>query len=313
MTSIFEVRYSPQIKPEDAGKCQQVIHPLSAYKTLSEAEARAEEMNIRLEGKTRYWVAEIDTTGAFQIPERGFDKPINRFEVTRVEIPSRPGCWNKAVIHIKDKVLNREVATYERDYPGKPPFYPFRQNEKYYALISRHYQTTAVLDLQTGEVIAEEPQYDKEKKDENDRVARPVNPAGAAPWGFCPVGFYVPDWWDVHDGSILPGSSAWQDSYEWPNGELGFVWGCHWGDDNGWKVQAVDLRRITEGIVLRDERFGYTEIETDSDNPADFIDVNDFRGRRTVRFAVPKLFVLDELIEEGRDVQTAYEIGNDND
>lgn len=28
------------------------------------------------------------------------------------------------------------------------------------------------------------------------------------PDGFCPVGFYVPDWWDVNDGSILTGTPS---------------------------------------------------------------------------------------------------------
>ncbi len=53
------------------------------------------------------------------------------------------------------------------------------------------------MDLASGEIIAgEEPDPD----------------------GFCPVGFYVPDWWDIHDGSIPPGSLYWTDDMEWPRG-----------------------------------------------------------------------------------------------
>lgn len=55
------------------------------------------------------------------------------------------------------------------------------------------------MDLSTGEIIA------GEKPDSG---------------GFCPVGFYVPDWWDIHDGSLLPGSSGWSDDYEFPKGHL---------------------------------------------------------------------------------------------
>ena len=61
-----------------------------------------------------------------------------------------------------------------------------------------------MLDLASGEVIAEESE---------------ATPGG----GFCPVGFYVPDWWDVHDGGIIPGSAHWDRSRERPDGEFGYV------------------------------------------------------------------------------------------
>lgn len=74
--------------------------------------------------------------------------------------------------------------------------------------MSRDYTLSAVIDLGTGEVIAEEEEtfYDEAK-------TRP----GAS---FCPVGFYVPDWWDVHDDSIIPGSEYWDEANEWPRGTL---------------------------------------------------------------------------------------------
>jgi hypothetical protein len=36
-----------------------------------------------------------------------------------------------------------------------------------------------------------------------------------------------------------------------------FVSGCYWGDDSSWKIQYLDVSRIDEGIIKRDERFGY--------------------------------------------------------
>ena len=42
--------------------------------------------------------------------------------------------------------------------------------------------------------------------------------------------------------------------------DFGFVSGCVWGDDSSWKIQYLDLSRIEEGIVKRDERFGYIEL-----------------------------------------------------
>ena len=62
-----------------------------------------------------------------------------------------------------------------------------------------------MLDLASGKVIAEEAQ------------------GGPSGTGFCPVGFYVPDWWDVNDGSKIPGSEFWDADDEWPVGDFGFV------------------------------------------------------------------------------------------
>ncbi len=121
-------------------------------------------------------------------------------------------------------------------------FEPFRQGNREFALVSLRYTATAVLDLATGRVIAEELESSA---------------------GFCPVGFYVPDWWDLHDGLIIPGSEYWNTDREWLSGELGFVWGCVWGDDSSWKVQHLDLTGIQSAEIRRDERFGYVELATD--------------------------------------------------
>jgi hypothetical protein len=40
----------------------------------------------------------------------------------------------------------------------------------------------------------------------------------------------------------------------------GFVAGCIWGDDSSWKIQYLDLSRVEEGIIRREERFGYIEL-----------------------------------------------------
>jgi hypothetical protein len=74
---------------------------------------------------------------------------------------------------------SEKVCEYERDYGLLATFEPFRQGGREFALISPHYTGTSVLDLATGQVIAAEPDSSS---------------------GFCPVGFYVPDWWDLHDG-----------------------------------------------------------------------------------------------------------------
>ena len=194
-----------------------------------------------------YWVEAIDNTGCFELPPR--PSPREKYS-TRVEITSEPGKWQtvRVVVLLEDK----QVAEYERNYAMLKTFEPFRQGDRDFALISPQYTATAVLDLASGEIIASEE-----------------TSAG----GFCPVGFYVPDWWDVHDGRVLPGSTHWDDDYEWPSeGAFGFVWGCVWGDDSSWKVQFLDLSEIQQGTIRRDPRFGYLRLGTRKElDPQDFI------------------------------------------
>jgi hypothetical protein len=143
--------------------------------------------------------------------------------------------------------------------------------------------------LATGTIIAEEAE------------------SGAPGTGFCPVGFYVPDWWDVNDGSVLMASKHWSTDDEWPTGTFGFVWGCYWGDDSSWKVQCLDLTRIQEGIIGRDERFGYIELATagftspcftleppgpQGSATPQFISISKYEGIARVTFAVEMGFDL---------------------
>jgi hypothetical protein len=165
-------------------------------------------------------------------------------------------------------------------------FEPFRQGPRDLALISRDYTRTAVLDLISGEVIAEEA-------------------SGSNGSGFCPVGFYVPDWWDVLHAAAIPGAKYWTADAEWPVGEFGFVWGCHWGDDTSWKVQYLDLSRVKQGVITRDDRFGYVELATrgfrspcidpeasqESKSPP-FILVSKYEGIAKVTFALEMNFDL---------------------
>ena len=164
------------------------------------------------------------------------------------------------------------VASYDRNYSMLDTFEPFRQASHHFALVAPDYTATGVMDLATGEIIAgEEPD------------------AG----GFCPVGFYVPDWWDVHDGTVLPGSMLWSADMEWPTGDFGFVWGCFWGDDSSWKVQYLDLSEVQSGELRRDDRFGYVELATHPNlSGRDLIRCSKFEGEVRVEFSLLKSFDL---------------------
>ncbi len=245
MGKIYDVVADWEGEPPVPGAKIPSPRSFGARRTREEAETLLVEQLERPGGWSNYRVQEVDTTGMFEIPPR--QTPRERYtinvEVTR-SIEAGEHDYPRAV-HVQ--VLDRErvVAEYDRNYAMLRTFEPFRQGDRDFALISTNYTATSVMDLQTGEIIAgEEPN------------------AG----GFCPVGFYVPDWWDIHaweaDCGTLPGSLGWTADHEWPTGDFGFVWGCIWGDDNSWKVQYLDLSRVQSGEVKRDERFGYTILDT---------------------------------------------------
>ncbi|HEU0239844.1 MAG TPA: hypothetical protein VFR11_11300 [Micromonosporaceae bacterium] len=253
---IFEVR---------AESASGHVHPFGRRRTRSEAENLLRESIGRVEAaggrNQRYWIEEIDTTELWQPPSP--PTPRDRYRA-RVTTTSPPGKWTQ--VHVDVLAGDDVIAAYDRNYSMLQTFEPFRQGDRMFALISPNYTATAVLDLGSGEIIAaEEP----------------------ASNGFCPVGFYVPDWWDIHDGRKLPGSMYWKPiDDEWPAaGDFGFVWGCVWGDDSSWKVQYLDLSSIRDGIIRRDERFGYVKLAADPKlKPTDFIRCSSFEGERRVEF-----------------------------
>jgi hypothetical protein len=259
------------------------VHAHGIYHDKDFAVAKLAELQARIEaggGRNKaYWLHEIDTDEHWQLPSERHLRLDYALGDT-VTIERGPGVWNTTETPIIDTRKPEGVLfLYERDYPGRPPFEPFRQGDRDYALISPHYEETAVVDLEKGAIVAS---FDE---------------------GFCPVGFYVPDWRDVRDGSVVPGSLYWDDrSDRWPDGTLGFAWGCIWGDDNGWKVQAVNLEKLSEGVVTLEERWGYLRLDCITDNPADFIRVHEGESGSPprVEFSVPRHYdVAGTLLDSG--------------
>jgi hypothetical protein len=156
-----------------------------------------------------------------------------KYFVRPEEVESKPGCWNTLIVHIflrEEDGTEREIGQYPRNYPSfvSKTFCPFKQGDKEYALYSTDYTATRVMELPSCKDIAgEEPES----------------------CGFCPTGYYVPgmdeeDWNDVEELA----------------GQIGFVCGCVWGDDTSWKLQVLDLSRVSEGKFSRDDRLGYVEL-----------------------------------------------------
>lgn len=179
------------------------------------------------------------------------------FGITFTEKPNKPGTWSSQNV----KVLNdecEEVGNYVYNYHSTPPFYPFKLENKWYALFSKHYTASAIMELPSCKIIWEE------KSDS---------------YGFCPVNFYVPavqktDFCGDRTGKL---TGTWEkrlehfevagkdEKHNWIVREpeyypFGFSCGCIWGDDTSWKVRFFDFTKIKDKIINYDDRFGYIEL-----------------------------------------------------
>lgn len=175
-------------------------------------------------------------------------KPLERFTINATPFETKPGCWNYNKVEIFDN--GEKIGEYTRNYSSMfQTFYPFEQDGKYYALYSKDYTSTRVMSLPDCKDIC------GEKRDT---------------FGFCPTKYYVPHPTDEEFNEHESDRQYWIDE-EFPFGKIGFIAGCVWGDDSSWKIQFLDLSKITEGILSRDDRFGYIELPDKADNLKDAI------------------------------------------
>ena len=283
---------------------------LGTYRSVSEAKCKISDLDqLNMGGQN--WAKKYHNKGFiiretvvgidFEIPP--LPKPRDKYTIRASPKQNAPGTWDSTVVEVmrrtSDPDIFDHICTYQRGYSMLHTFEPFRQGKKEFALISRNYTKTEVLDLESGMVVAKE-------------LVKPEEEHGN---GFCPVGFYVPDWWDVNDGSIIPGDPHWYEEDEWPTGYFGFVWGCYWGDDSSWKIQYLDLSSVQNGIIRREERFGYVHLATrgfdslcfkpeiaapKNSDPPPFIDVNKFGKSERVVITTKQMFNLEsgELIAD---------------
>lgn len=146
-----------------------------------------------------------------------------RYTTRTTKIDNGKGYWS----HLRVEVLRdgELVGEYRRNYPSMyRTFHPFvGMDGQVYALYSRDYTATRVMRLPSCEDVCGEE---------------------SSSYGFCPTGYYVPT--DEDNADI--------------QGRFGFVSGCVWGDDTSWKIQHLDLSKIAEGILVRDDRHGYIEM-----------------------------------------------------
>jgi hypothetical protein len=170
-----------------------------------------------------------------------------------------------------------QIGEYKRNYGFLDTFHWFTKDGKDYALYSKDYTATRVMELPSCKDLGgEEPDS----------------------CGFCPVEFYVPSY-VVHEFKRDPLKGTQFRMYEpgpkeFEEGEVskpvtsllhdpfGFVAGCVWGDDTSWKIEFIDLSEADKGILRHDDRFGYIELPGKSG----LRDVIDMQGGESSRIRI---------------------------
>lgn len=196
--------------------------------------------------------AALKVRRTLQIGHKYYARPIET-------IKSLPGCWDKFKIGVfrRNEDGDELIGDYNRNYEFLDTFHWFTKDGKDYALYSKEYTATRIMELPSCKDLGGE------------------EPEGH---GFCPVEFYVPSYVDraiidkdpkfdgtkyrIYEPTIQEiadkdGSKALTGLVHDP---YGFVAGCVWGDDTSWKIQHLDLSAADKGILKRDDRFGYIEL-----------------------------------------------------
>jgi hypothetical protein len=169
-----------------------------------------------------------------------------RFSVKVETVDPGPGVWKTARVQIFEHngTVAHRVGGYDRNHAGwcESTFAPFAQDGRWYALYAPDYTATRVMELPSCRDLGGEEHHTD---------------------GFCPVDYYVP-----HDEPNVEKAGD--------GGRFGFIAGCIWGDDSSWKIQYLDLSRVSSGVLVRKEMFGYIEMPRDDSRLAEYISLRGY-------------------------------------
>jgi hypothetical protein len=214
-------------------------------------------------------------------------------------IDSGPSFWNSIQVGVFQRNLvgqgepryspeDTQVGEYTRNYPSLlRTFHPFQLRGKWYALYSSNYTATRLMELPSCKDIGGEeysstgfcpgdywvpplahlkllckptcPRY-KSSEHESD-YTQPCNCSVFSHREECPRSVKNKEY--SKDCICAEEYKQYRkERYIWtfPDRVYGFIGGCQWGDDSSEKIQFLDLSRADEGILKRDERFGYVEL-----------------------------------------------------
>lgn len=209
---------------------------------------------------------------------------------------SEPKAWGKlrVSIYLQTGDGSEKIGEYERNYGSLfNTFCPFEYEGREYALYSRDYTATRVMSLPDCQDLGGEerasggfcptdyfvPEVCIEWPPESEDDPEPRLPQHDPKWQTRvpyeggghryyypsdknnPAG-YSEERYKAEQERIKPLCDAWRDRHPFitMTPPFGFVAGCIWGDDSSWKIQYLNLSRVAEGIITRDDRFGYIEL-----------------------------------------------------
>lgn len=212
--------------------------------------------------------------------------------------PNNPGEWDSLGVDIflKDGETEVKIGEYNRNYHSLfNTFCPFELDGNEYALYSKDYTATRVMSLPDCKDLGGEesdgygfcptdfyvPEICIEWPPESDDDPQPIFPQHNPEWQARiqydgGTRYYYPSDKENPEGyseerhlaykaeqeRIKPLSDAWHLRHPFTvmTAPFGFVAGCIWGDDSSWKIQYLDLSQVSDGIIKRDDRFGYIEL-----------------------------------------------------
>lgn len=205
-------------------------------------------------------------------------------------IKNSPGSWDSnamVVFEQSDDGTEKEVGSYVRNYNGhgEDTFHAFKQKGKWYALYSKDYTSTRVMSLPDCKDIGGEERnaygfcptgyYVPNKEDlsywDPVRIYKgKKNSEDDAYWEKLAIDLKCHE----KPGSNFNAVEDAKKKRQWQRdeeeayskieddyvGQFGFISGCFWGDDSSWKLQYLDLSKISEGIIKREDKWGYWEL-----------------------------------------------------
>lgn len=200
------------------------------------------------------------------------------------EIEYSPNGWKGLRVGVfrVENETEEQIGEYERNYSTLyNTFIPFQQNGKDFALYSPDYTVTRIMALPSCKDIGgEEPHsngfcptdYFVPAYIERETIWETTSSKGKIDERISKIRLNEPKDKDLtkyitnhkftngNTGEECETNATYRPLTPLLYYPFGFIAGCIWGDDSTWKIQYLDLSEAEQGIVKRDERFGYIEL-----------------------------------------------------
>lgn len=202
-----------------------------------------------------HWTPIHDAAGK----QIGADYSSTPYKVLTQVVEGRPGTWRTIDCQLIHRDTGYTVHSWTYMYSSESAVWntvhPFEHQGRWYVTYSSAYTRLSVFNI-------------------TDQYEAWTDEGGAG--GFCPVAVAIPwkhtDVRPEHERSHNLTMWSWLprigDQYEGDASfrasaaDFGFYSGCIWGDDSSWKLRYLDFSRLSEGIVVASDAFGYIPLPT---------------------------------------------------